>query len=100
MRPGWDCAPPSPNLTELAQGCLDDPQCMSMPIKQGGGVPVQVHACTPYGARLGDWPSMQARNLQSSRPLAAFFDFQVAVALRLQALDRVPLVPLRPLPAA
>ncbi|PRW57729.1 Serine threonine- kinase CTR1 [Chlorella sorokiniana] len=34
LRPGWDCAPPSNNLTELAKGCLEDPQCLAMPIKQ------------------------------------------------------------------
>ena len=34
-RPGWDCGPPETSLGELAQGCLDDPQCLSMPIKQG-----------------------------------------------------------------
>ena len=35
LRPGWDCSPLSTNLTELAQDCLDDPKCLSMPIKQG-----------------------------------------------------------------
>lgn len=42
-RPKWDCSPPTTNLTELAQGCLDDPQCLSIPIKQG--------ACCAAGCR-------------------------------------------------
>ncbi|KAI7845918.1 hypothetical protein COHA_000464 [Chlorella ohadii] len=34
LRPGFDCARPPDTLDNLAQGCLQDPRCLCMPVKQ------------------------------------------------------------------